>query len=270
MRVARLCHLALACIFFITPSLAQENDAETAPTPVNAGTIYEKSRLDVTIPLARDDWNEPNGDGSVSVPVENLATPMRCMAAWSHLAERTVRSPEETLEQHPDFTEAMASAHWQHWLKQDLDAHRGSFSPDFHQRRLAAERDFATALAEDGEIHTYRSLGACYVAPSERQIADPTLLLRNFMVEYQGLADSYAVPILQRQLRSFPITETIEMGENENCDLDATVFAEHARVMAVNRCFDRGGILASLPKMQVANLDGVCRVSSSIQCENIP
>lgn len=270
MRVARLCHLALACIFSITPSMAQKEGVGPSPAPVNAGNIYELSRLDVTVPLATNERDAPNGNGAVSVPVENLATPMRCMAAWSHLAARTVRSPETALDLHPDFTEAMASAHWQHWLKQDLDIHRGSFSPDFHQRRLAGEREFATALAADGEIHIYRSLGACYVAPSERQIADPTLLLRNFMVEYQGLAESYAIPVLQRQLRSFPITETIEMGEAENCDLNATVFAEHARVMAVNQCFDRGGILASLPKMQVAHVEGICRVSSSIQCENIP
>ena len=75
---------------------------------------------------------------------------------------------------------------------------------------------------------------------------------------------------LQRQLRAFPISETIEVSESDNCDLEAPIFAEHARVTAVNQCFDRGGILASLPKTQIANLDGICRVTSSIQCENIP
>ena len=270
MRVARLRPLALACIFSGAASFAQQEEPSAQPLAVEAGSIYELSRQDVTLPIATDEAIEGNGSEGVSIPLENLANPMRCMAAWSYLASSTVRTPEETAQRHPDFTEAMASAHWQHWLKLDLADNQGVFSPDFHQRRLAAERQFATAMADEGDEYAYRTLGSCYVAPSERQIADPPLLLRNFMVEHQGLPEDFAVPILQRQLRSFPITETIESGETENCDLEATIFAEHARVIAVNQCFERGGILASMPKTQVASLEGICRVTSSIQCENIP
>lgn len=270
MRVARLRPLALACIFSSAASFAQQEEPSAQPLAVEAGSIYELSRQDVTLPIAVDEASETNGGEGVTIPVENLANPMRCMAAWSYLASSTVRTPDEAAEKHPDFTEAMASAHWQHWLKLDLNDNQGVFSPDFHQRRLTAERQFATAMAEQGDAYAYRTLGTCYVAPPERQIADPTLLLRNFMVEHQGLPETFSVPILQRQLRSFPITETIETDESENCDLDATIFAEHARVTAVNQCFDRGGILASNAKIQVASVEGICRVTSSIQCENIP
>ncbi|MEO0607388.1 MAG: hypothetical protein AAFY82_04095 [Pseudomonadota bacterium] len=270
MRVAQLRPLALACIFSGGVSIAQQEEPSAQPLGIESGSIYELSRQDVTLPIATNEQLEPNGSEGVSIPVETMINPMRCMAAWSYLASSTVRTPDETAEKHPDFTEAMASAHWQHWLKLDLAETQGVFSSDFHQRRLAAERQFATAMAEQGDGYAYRTLGACYVAPSERQIADPTLLLRNFMVEHQGLPENFAIPILQRQLRSFPITETIETGDSENCDLDATIFAEHARVTAVNQCFERGGILASMPKIQVADIEGICRVTSSIQCENIP
>ena len=270
MRVVRLRLLALACIFSIAPSFAQQEGAAAQSASVNPGDIYDLSRQDVTIPIAQNGQDEGSENGAVTVPLENLATPMRCMAAWAYLAGRAIEDSETLGKLHPDFTEATASAHWQHWLKLDLVVHNGILSADFHQRRLAAERAFAANMAEDGEAYAYRTLGACYVAPSARQIADPTKLLRNFMIEFQGLPDSYAVPVLQRQLRSFPISETIETDTGDNCDLQATIFAEHARVTAVNQCFERGGILASLPKVQVADIDGICRVTSSIQCENIP
>ena len=270
MRVVRLRLLALACIFSIAPAFAQQEEAAAQSVSMNPGDVYDLNRQDVTVPIARNEREDANGNGAVTVPLENLATPMRCMAAWSYLAASTVRTPKEIADKHPHFTEAMASAHWQHWLKLDLVVHNGVLSTDFHQRRLAAERTFATKMTDEGDAYAYRTLGACYVEPSERQIADPTLLLRNFMIEFQGLPDSFAVPVLQRQLRSFPISETIETDTSDNCDLQATIFAEHARVTAVNQCFERGGILASLPKVQIADIDGICRVTSSIQCENIP
>lgn len=234
------------------------------------GLIYEENRQDVTLPIATMDRDNGENGGGVSVPIENLATPMRCMAAWSYLAASTIRTPDEAKAKHPDFTEATASAHWQHWLKLDLDAHQGRRSTDFHQRRLAAERAFAAAMTDDGDDYAYRTLGSCYVDPSEREIADSTVLLRNFMVQHQGLPESFTVPVLQRQLRAFPITETIEVNPSQNCDQDATIYVEHARVKAVNLCFERGGILASQPRTTVEDLDGACRATSTVQCENIP
>ena len=182
MRVVRLRLLALACIFSIAPSFAQQEGAAAQSASVNPGDIYDLSRQDVTIPIAQNGQDEGSENGAVTVPLENLATPMRCMAAWSYLAASTVRTPELAAEKHAHFTEAMASAHWQHWLKLDLVVHNGILSADFHQRRLAAERAFAANMAEDGEAYAYRTLGACYVEPSERQIAAPTQLLRNFMI----------------------------------------------------------------------------------------
>ena len=90
------------------------------------------------------------------------------------------------------------------------------------------------------------------------------------MVQHQGLPEDYTVPVLQRQLRAFSISETIEVNPSENCDQDATIFVEHARVKAVSMCFERGGILASRPKSSVEDLDGTCRTTSTVQCENIP
>nr|WP_156780933.1 hypothetical protein [Hyphomonas sp. Mor2] len=228
------------------------------------------NRQDVTIPVATTERFENGSEEAVTIPVENLATPMRCMAAWSYLAASTIRTPEDSRARHPDFTEATASAHWQHWLKLDMDAHLGIRSADFHQRRLAAERAFATAMAQEGEAYAYRTLGSCYVDPAEREIADPTILLRNFMVEFQGLPEDYTVPVLQRQLRAFPVSETIEVNPSQNCDQDSTIYVEHARVKAINVCFERGGILASRPKTLVEDLDGACRATSTVQCENIP
>ncbi|NQY98094.1 MAG: hypothetical protein HRT82_13145 [Henriciella sp.] len=45
------------------------------------GAIYEQNRQDVTLPIATAErLDEDNGE-DVTVSVENLATPMRCMAA---------------------------------------------------------------------------------------------------------------------------------------------------------------------------------------------
>ena len=270
MRLAQLRLAALACITSISVAEAQ-NGAAVDPLPVTEqGAIYEQNRQDVTLPIATAERLEEDNGEDVTVSVENLATPMRCMAAWSYLAASTIRTPEEAQAKHPDFTEATASAHWQHWLKLDMDEYQGLRSGDFHQRRLAAERAFATAMSQEGERYAYRTLGTCYVDPSERDIADPTILLRNFMVEFQGLPEDYTIPVLQRQLRAFPIRETIEVNPSQNCDQDSTIYVEHARVKAINTCFARGGILASKPKSQVEDLDGACRATSTVQCENIP
>jgi len=270
MRLARLRPLALACIASFSIAEAQ-NGMAVDPAPLTEqGSIYEQNRQDVTLPVATAERLDDENGGGVILSLENLATPMRCMAAWSYLAASTIRTPDEARAKHPDFTEATASAHWQHWLKLDMDAHQGLRSADFHQRRLAAERAFAADMAQEGERYAYRTLGTCYVDPSERDIADPTLLLRNFMVEFQGLPEDFTIPVLQRQLRAFPISETIEVNPSQNCDQDATVYVEHARVKAINLCFERGGILASKPKTQVEDLDGACRATSTVQCENIP
>ncbi len=270
MLVARLRPLALACIASFSIAHAQNLVALETPVLSEQGAIYEQSRQDVTLPVATVEQYENGTDGAVTIPVENLATPMRCLAAWSYLAASTIRTPKESQLKHPDFTEATASAHWQHWLKLDMDAHQGLRSPDFHQRRLAAERAFAAAMTQESERYAYRTLGTCYVDPSEREIADPTILLRNFMVEFQGLPEEFTIPVLQRQLRAFPISETIEVNPSQNCDQDSTIYVEHARVKAVNLCFERGGILASTPKTLVEDLDGACRATSTVQCENIP
>ncbi|MEC7289818.1 MAG: hypothetical protein VXW22_06990 [Pseudomonadota bacterium] len=270
MLVDRLRLLALACIVLSPASVAQDADPAPPLALTEQGEIYELNRQDVTLPIATAERSTATNGDAVTVPLENLATPMRCMAAWSYLATSTIRTPALARAKHPDFTEATASAHWQHWLKLDLDAHQGQRSADFHQRRLAAERAFSTAMSVEGEGYAYRTLGSCYVDPAEREIADPTILLRNFMVEFQGLPDTYTIPVLQRQLRAFPISETIEVNPSQNCDQDATIYVEHARVKAINTCFDRGGILASAPKSQVEDLDGACRATSTIQCENIP
>jgi len=270
MRVAHLRPLALACIATFSIAQAQNLVAIDPPPVTEQGSIYEQNRQDVTLPIATAERSDLDTDEAVIVSVENLATPARCMAAWSYLAASTVRTPSEATAKHPDFTEATASAHWQHWLKLDMDAHQGQRSVDFHQRRLAAERAFATAMSAEGDRYAYRTLGTCYVDPSERELADPTVLLRNFMVEHQGLPETYTIPVLQRQLRAFPVRETIEVNPSKNCDQDATIYVEHARVKAINTCFARGGILASKPKTSVEDLDGACRATSTVQCENIP
>ncbi len=270
MRVAHLRPLALACITSFSMAEAQDVATVTPPPLTEQGSIYEQNRQDVTIPIATAERADSASSEAVTVSLENLATPMRCMAAWSYIAASTIRTPEDARTKHEDFNEATASAHWQHWLKLDMDAHQGLRSADFHQRRLVAERAFAAAMSEEGDRYAYRTLGTCYVDPSEREIADPTILLRNFMIEHQGLPESFTVPVLQRQLRAFPVSETIEIDPSEDCDLDATIFVEHARVKAIRTCFERGGILASKPKTLVEDLDAACRTTSTVQCENIP
>lgn len=270
MLVARLRPLALACIVSFTIAEAQNLVAVDPPLLSEHGSVYEQNRQDVTLPIATAERFDNGSDQAVTVSLENLATPMRCMAAWSYLAARTIRTPDTARATHPDFNEATASAHWQHWLKLDMDAHQGLRSADFHQRRLAAERAFAADMSAEGDRYAYRTLGTCYVDPSERELADPTVLLRNFMIEFQGLPEDFTVPVLQRQLRAFPISEAIEINPSQNCDQDATIYVEHARVMAISQCFERGGILASKPKTLVEDLDGACRATSTVQCENIP
>lgn len=266
MIVARLRLAAIAC--FIAMPIA---DAQSLPSAgPSVGEIFDVSRQDVTLPIATSDNVNGDTEEAVTIPVENLATPMRCMAAWSYLAVRTIHAPEDTLNDHPEFTEATASAHWQHWLRLDLEMNQGVMSADFHPRREAAERVLNTAIAADGPAHLYRTLGACYVRPAEREIADPTILLRNFMIDYQGLPDEYAVPVLQRQLRAFPISEISEAPQQDDCDQAAADLQADARDKVVRQCFERGGILASTPKLLVEDLDGACRATSTVQCENIP
>ena len=136
--------------------------------------------------------------------------------------------------------------------------------------RLTAERAFSLSLAAEEEAYAYRTLGTCFVPPVERLVADPTLLLRNFMVEHQGLPEEYTVPVLQRQLRAFPVSKSIEETPDLPCDTVAINLRETARIAAISECFSRGGILASQARSVVEDLDGLCRATASVQCENIP
>lgn len=270
MPAALLRLLALAWLSLIGIAQAQQDEIVLSSAGDPAGTIYEASRQDVTLPVATAERLPSDNQDAVTIPVEDLATPMRCMTAWSYLAGRVIRDPETLRDLHPDFTEATASAHWQHWLKTDLNVHQGALSEDFHQRRLAAERAFSMSLAAQEEAYAYRTLGICYVPVIERQLADPTQLLRNFMVTHQGLPDEYTIPLLQRQLRAFPVSKTAETTPESNCDSVAIDLRDTARVEAVSECTDRGGILASQAKTNIEDLDGLCRATVSIQCENIP
>lgn len=270
MPATQLRHMTLAWLSLTGIAQAQQGSIALSSADDTAGTLYEQSRQDVTLPVATEERLPTDEDVAVTIPVEDLATPMRCMTAWSYLAGRVIRDPEAMQDLHPDFNEATASAHWQHWLKLDLEAHQGAMSRDFHQRRLAAERAFSLSLAEEEEAYAYRTLGTCYVPPIERLIADPTLLLRNFMVEHQGLPEDYSVPVLQRQLRAFPISKSIEETPDQPCDAVAIELREAARIDAISECFARGGILASQARSVVEDLDGLCRATASVQCENIP
>ena len=270
MPATQLRHMTLAWLSLTGIAQAQQDSAAVATAETPAGTLYEQSRQDVTLPIATAERLSTDETASVAIPIENLATPMRCMTAWSYLAGRIIRDPDAMQDLHPDFTESTASAHWQHWLKLDLEVHQGAMSTDFHQRRLAAERAFSLSLAAQEEAYAYRTLGTCFVPPVDRLVADPTLLLRNFMVEHQGLPEDYTVPVLQRQLRAFPISKSIEETPEESCDAVAIELREAARIDAVSDCFNRGGILASQARSVVEDLDGLCRATASVQCENIP
>ena len=144
------------------------------------------------------------------------------------------------------------------------------FSADFHQRRLAAERAFSIALARGEEAYAFQTLGTCYVEPRLRELGDPTQLLRNFMIAHQGLPESYAVPVLQRQLRAFPISLADDVEDDAGCDDDAQETAAIVSERVKLQCFDRGGILASNVKVSAETLDSVCRVTAAVQCENVP
>src|SRR6056297_3560795 len=262
--------LALICLSSSALTYAQSDDTALSASGFDAGDLYEQSRQDVTLPVASETTSNGDETAAVIVPLENQVTPMRCMTAWSYLAGRAIERPDATREMHPDFTEATATAHWQHWLKRDLDANQGTVSTDFHQRRLAAERAFSLALARHEEPHVYRTLGACYVAPLERTLGDPTVLLRNFMIEHQGLPERYAVPVLQRQLRAFPISESIDAPAESNCDAAAQDLAEQARAKAIISCVNRGGVLVSQIKLELDATEELCRATATVQCENIP
>lgn len=262
--------LTLAWLGLTGIAQAQQDGAVLSFPVDSGGAIYDASRQDVTLPIATAERLPTDQNTSVTIPLEDLATPMRCMTAWSYLAGRVIQDPDALRNLHPDFTEANASAHWQHWLRLDVEAHQGALSADFHQRRLAAERAFSLSLAEQEEAYAYRTLGICYVPMVERQIADPTLLLRNFMVNHQGLPDEYKVPVLQRQLRAFPISQTAETAPDSNCDSSSVELQTKAQEKALLECFDRGGILASQVKTSIEDLDGLCRATATVQCENIP
>ena len=267
---ARLRLLALICLSPAAFAEAQQTDVLTPNSVLDPAKIYEQSREDVTLPIASDRSPEPNGDTAISVPLENEITPMRCMTAWSFIAGRAIEAPDEMRALHADFSEASAHSHWQHWLSADLLASNGTVSSDFRARRLAAERTFSLSLADAEEPHIYRTLGACYVPPTERQVGDPTILLRNFMVQHQGLPDTYTVPALQRQLRAFPITESIDVETNEDCDEALEREAVELNTQIISQCFERGGVLASQVKTNAEPIDAVCRISATLQCENIP
>lgn len=262
--------IALTC--FMTPlsAFAQDRHAAQAVLFDDAAAVYQQNQEDVTLPVATGAAVVDASTDAVTVPTENLATPMRCMTAWSYLAGRIIERPELLRAQHPDFTEASASAHWQHWLKQDLDAHQGVMSPDFHARRLAAERSFSLSLANEEETYAFRTLGSCHVAPEDREIGDPTLLLRNFMIAHQGLPETYTVPVLQRQLRAFPLTTTVDEDAGTLCDAEMAPLSDAARVKSNLACFDRGGILASQTKVTVEDINDTCQATAVVQCENIP
>ncbi len=270
MPAAQLRLLTIAWLSLTGIAQAQQDGAVLASSVDSAGAIYDASRQDVTLPVATAERLPSDQTTGVTIPVEDLATPMRCMTAWSYLAGRVIQDPDTLRDLHPDFTEANASAHWQHWLRLDVEAHQGALSADFHQRRLAAERAFSLSLAAHEEAYAYRTLGICYVPMIERQIADPTLLLRNFMVNHQGLPDEYKVPVLQRQLRAFPISKSAEAEPETNCDSDSEMLQTDARTKALIECFEKGGILASQVKTNIEDLDGLCRATATVQCENIP
>lgn len=267
---AKLRHFALVCVILPFSAVAQESTSAQFAFPSNAGKLYEANQGDVTIPVASYDTEDGADAPAVAVPVENLATPMRCMTAWSYLAGRAIEDSETLGKLHPDFTEATASAHWQHWLKIDLETHQGVFSPDFHQRRLAAERAFSIALARGEEAYAFQTLGTCYVEPRLRELGDPTQLLRNFMITHQGLPESYAVPVLQRQLRAFPISLTEDVEEDAGCPDELNSMATTVSERVKLQCFDRGGILASNIKVSSESLENICRVMAAVQCENVP
>lgn len=267
---AQLRPLALACLVSFPTAFAQDGREALSLRFENAGAIYEANLRDVTLPVATYDQPDENGDNAVTVPVEQVISPMRCMTAWSYLAGRIIEAPDALRAQHPDFTEASASAHWQHWLRQDLIETQGLQSDDFHQRRLAAERTFSLALAEQEEAYAYRTLGACYIPPADREVGDPTQLLRNFMIEHQGLPESFAVPVLQRQLRAFPISVSRDEEDGVLCEAAAETFGDGVRAQANLQCFDRSGVLASQTKVTLEDVEGTCRATATVQCENIP
>ena len=267
---AKLRHFALVCAVLPFGAAAQEGTSAQFAFPSNAGELYEANQGDVTLPVASYDTENGADAPAIAVPVENLATPMRCMTAWSYLAGRTIEDPDTLVKLHPDFTEATASAHWQHWLKLDLETHQGVFSSDFHQRRLAAERAFSIALARGEEAYAFQTLGTCYVEARLRELGDPTQLLRNFMITHQGLPESYAVPVLQRQLRAFPISLSDDLEAETGCPDEVQPLAAMVSERVKLQCFDRGGILASNIKVSSESLDGICRVTAAVQCENVP
>lgn len=262
--------LALIFISFSGLAYAQQTTGAALDFFPNAAAVYESAREDVTVPLATSETYENGDEDAVSIPVETPVTPMVCMTAWSFIAGRAIEAPELISQIHTDFSEASASAHWQHWLRRDLEFHQGVQSTDFHQRRLAAEREFSLALARNEESHIFRTLGACYVPPLAREIGDPTILLRNFMVRYQGLPDNFTVPDLQRQLRSFPISHTIDTATNTDCTSGLDEAVADARSVVVLQCSDQGGIPASRLRVEIEAIDETCRTTASMQCENIP
>jgi hypothetical protein len=262
--------LALICLSSSGLALAQQTTGAALDFFPDAAAIYEAARQDVTVPLATSETGENGDENAVSIPVETPITPMSCMTAWSFIAGRAIEAPEHISQIHADFSEASASAHWQHWLRRDLDASQGVQSVDFHQRRLVAERDFSLALAKNEESHIFRTLGACYVPPLARELGDPTILLRNFMVRYQGLPDSYTIPDLQRQLRSFPISHVIDTEAEPDCTQGLDDAVADARNVVVTQCFDQGGIPGSRLRIEIETIDQTCRTVASMQCENIP
>lgn len=262
--------LALISISCAGLAHAQQSTGAALDFFPDAAAIYEAARKDVTLPLASDEMYENGDENAVSIPVETQTTPMACMTAWSFIAGRAIEAPDLITQIHEDFREASASAHWQHWLRQDLNEHQGVQSSDFHQRRLAAERDFSLALAENEESHIFRTLGACHVAPLARELGDPTILLRNFMVRYQGLPDSYSVPDLQRQLRTFPISHAIDTDTVSDCTSGLDDAIADARSAVLTQCLEQGGIPASRLRIEIEAIDQTCRTVASVQCENIP
>ena len=263
-------HFAHACLMVPFSAIAQDGGGAQPPFPQNVGQLYEESQQDVTLPLAYGGLETDVSEAAVSIPLENFVTPMSCMTAWSYLAGRAILAPDVLRRLHPDFTEATASAHWQHWLNVDLVENQGVLSADFHQRRLAAERAFSVALAQGEEAYAFQTLGACYVEPARRTVGDPTKLLRNFMIEHQGLPETYAVPGLQRQLRAFPVSVNDEVESDEGCAGVDQATQLDASDRAKLQCFDRGGILVSKTKVSLETAEGACRITAIVQCENIP
>lgn len=166
-----------------------------------------------------------------------------CMAAWTYLGKDAIVNRQGTLMLGEEFTEANAAWHWQHYLPGAISKYTPDQVKAFYEATGKAEQAIAELLRQpEGKKKFFARLGQCYRPPTSRQIRDPDLILRNYLVIRQILPPQAGLQ--PQQLQQF--TQTVQGTGNTglNSDIGFSACAgplRRAKARAIEQCAAMGG-----------------------------